>query len=211
MGHGCRKLRKSVSDDFLVLVIGVQSGFQLAVLIVDEPLALLVETGELIHAEIADSFPDLQSLEVIERERALGFDFVIPVLPTVQGIGKTYHLVRNGGTGKSDGIREIPGPDRIPVQFYLHTGITHGADIGVCGREKIRRYRDIVVTEKILLGPVIIVDRTGQPVVKQGKVQSHIPVDTELPFEVRIGVLRCSPYGEPAAVVIILFISGHRT
>ena len=67
----------------------------------------------------------------------------------------------------------------------------------------------LVVTEKILLPAVEIVQRTIYTVVEKREVKTDIPVFTFLPFEVGVDILAGSPYLEIFTILVIVAEARH--
>ena len=194
VGHRAGELRQAIAHILAVIVGSIISKDLIAVLVIDYPASLRIYPSILQHIEVPDTLALLDTLQVVEGIGILRADDVVVVLPDELIIAEVHELIAHRSPDDIDRVGEVLRLDGIPREVEFEAAIAHRTYVDEGRGEEIGRYRDIVVTEEVLLLTAVVVEGAVEVTTEERPVETDVPVLALLPAQVRIDVLARSPY-----------------
>ena len=121
-------------------------------------------------------------------------DDVVVVLPDELIIAEVHELIAHRSPDDIDRVGEVLRLDGIPREVEFEAAIAHRTYVDEGRGKEIGRYRDIVVTEEVLLLTAVVVEGAVEVTTEERPVETDVPVLALLPAQVRVDVLARSPY-----------------
>ena len=107
MSHRHRELRQTVANHRAVGVACLRCTYDVAIFVVNQPLAVGSVTCISPHIEVAQRLAFLDALEIVERIRVFSATYIIVVLTYILRVAEINEFVALCCANKVDVVREI--------------------------------------------------------------------------------------------------------
>ncbi len=128
------------------------------------------------HIEVSYAFSLLDSLQIMEGEGVFCGGDIIVFLTLIFLIGEGNEAIVHSRAYEGCVVRKVFRFHHRALEFNLYSAVFHCPHIYESSREKIWRNGDIIISKKVFLCAVEVIEGAAETISEHGEIHTYIPV-----------------------------------